>query len=359
VPGTVVNVPLEAFTGADVWLEAVEAIIPLAAERFRPDIVVSQHGADTHAWDPLAHLRVTTTAMGAAARLTDRVVHRYTKDGGWLSTGGGGYDAYRVVPRTWSLVWLAGAHRDPPVATSATWRERWESEAEQYDQAPLPERFDDEPNAGLPPSDLQELAERRSVETLALVRRLVVPTILRAAEDRGWWNANDELARPRRKEADDPDAGGEPELRTLDAEALDRLRLVHGALPVAGAGVATAVARAAARGGAVVVGAVDGDRAVGLAIGVVGEPARILSLGVGPGRRRKGLGRALLARLVEELPGPILAEVGLAERDPIHPLPVETRATIARSLLEGAGFRVSPAPDPIGSADPTAIVARR
>ena len=32
---------------------------------FRPRSIVSQHGADAHAFDPLAHLRVTTTAMGA------------------------------------------------------------------------------------------------------------------------------------------------------------------------------------------------------------------------------------------------------------------------------------------------------
>ena len=98
-----------------------------------------QHGADSHAWDPLAHLRVTTTAMGEAARLVDAVAHRYA-GGRWLATGGGGYDAYRVVPRSWSLVWLAGAHREVPDATPAAWRERWAAEAARYGQAPLPER---------------------------------------------------------------------------------------------------------------------------------------------------------------------------------------------------------------------------
>jgi acetoin utilization protein AcuC len=145
--GTVLNVPLEAFTGAVVWLEAVEAIVPLAAERFRPDIVVSQHGADTHAWDPLAHLRVTTTAMGAAARIVDEVAHRHA-EGRWLATGGGGYDAYRVVPRTWALVWLAGAHRRAPDATPVAWRERWAAEADAFGTPGMPERFDDEPRVG-------------------------------------------------------------------------------------------------------------------------------------------------------------------------------------------------------------------
>ena len=53
------------------WLAAVRTLLPELAAAFGPDVIVSQHGADSHAWDPLAHLRVTTTAMGAAARLVD------------------------------------------------------------------------------------------------------------------------------------------------------------------------------------------------------------------------------------------------------------------------------------------------
>ena len=89
--GTVVNVPFEPLAGETAWLEAVRAVLPPLAAAFGPDLVVSQHGADSHAWDPLAHLRVTTTAMGAAARLVDALTHRHA-GGRWLATGGGGYD---------------------------------------------------------------------------------------------------------------------------------------------------------------------------------------------------------------------------------------------------------------------------
>ena len=145
--GSTVNLPLEPGTGERGWLAALELVLPALAEGFRPDVVVSQHGSDGHAWDPLAHLRLTTTAFGAAARLVDAIAHRWA-GGRWLATGGGGYDAYRVVPRTWALVWLAGAHRDAPERLPDAWRERWSAEADHYGQAPLPERFEDEPNAG-------------------------------------------------------------------------------------------------------------------------------------------------------------------------------------------------------------------
>jgi acetoin utilization protein AcuC len=84
--GTSLNVPLQPGTGEGAWLTAIRSLVPEVAAAFGPDLVVSQHGADSHAFDPLAHLRVTTTAMGEVARLVDAVAHRYA-GGRWLATG--------------------------------------------------------------------------------------------------------------------------------------------------------------------------------------------------------------------------------------------------------------------------------
>jgi acetoin utilization protein AcuC len=162
--GTKVNIPLDAGTGERGWLAALELVLPALADRFRPEVIVSQHGADAHAFDPLAHLRITTTAMGAAAHLIDGLAHRHA-GGRWLSTGGGGYDVYRVVPRTWSLVWLAAAHRDTPAAIDEAWRERWASDAEHHGQAPMPTTFEDAPNAGLARRPMDDALDARAVET--------------------------------------------------------------------------------------------------------------------------------------------------------------------------------------------------
>ena len=99
-------------TGETGWLGAVRELLPELADAFRPDIDRPPARRRSHAWDPLAHLRVTTTAMGAAARLVHELAHRHAR-GRWLATGGGGYDVYRVVPRAWAHVWSAAAHRDP------------------------------------------------------------------------------------------------------------------------------------------------------------------------------------------------------------------------------------------------------
>jgi acetoin utilization protein AcuC len=168
--GTVVNVPLPPNTGDGAWLGAVTSLVPELAAAFRPDVVVSQHGADSHLWDPLAHLRNTVSAMGAAARLVHELAHEHA-GGRWLATGGGGYDAYRVVPRSWALVWLAGAHRDVPAETPEAWRERWAAEGARYGQAPLPTTFDDPPTETSPEI---EAAIRRTVNE---VRTAVLPLL--------------------------------------------------------------------------------------------------------------------------------------------------------------------------------------
>ena len=366
--GTSVNVPLEPGCGEGPWLEAVRTLVPLLASAFGPDLVVSQHGADSHAWDPLAHLRVTTTAMGEAARVVDAVAHRRA-GGRWLATGGGGYDAYRVVPRTWALVWLAGAHREVPGSTPDAWRDRWASEAARYGQSPLPTTFEDSPNAGEAVDGSQEAAEARSRETAAAVLDAVVPGLLVAGVRRGWWSPGGPTP-----DGDAPGAaeGSTPIVRdSVDGSTWARLALAPRVIPPAdpreGHGL-VAAALADASSAAVVTAAVAGDVVVGLCLssrGSIGGSADgrrdIIALGVAPAYRRRGLAGSLLARHVATVGD--RATVGavwtVAERDPFEPLDRATRSGIARRLFERAGFEVRPAGGRVRGVDPLALEAIR
>jgi ribosomal protein S18 acetylase RimI-like enzyme len=354
--GTSVNLPVPPETGEGAWLGAVTSLLPELAATFAPDLVVSQHGADSHAWDPLAHLNVTTTAHGAAARLVDAVAHRHAR-GRWLATGGGGYDTYRVVPRTWALTWLAGAHREVPETTPPAWRERWATEAARYGQAPLPERFDDEPNAGLAVDTAQPAAEERAIAVAALVRRVLVPRLLQVGHDRGWW---DPLAPASAAMPGAARAIGTPTiLPDVDTGTWARLTLAPGVIAPADPQGAHALVLAGLGDGARVAAAVVGSTVVGLAISRVDDATEeLLALGVGPGHRRQGLaGRVLEAHASRERAS--LAQVTLAERDVLEPLDRADRATIARRLLMRAGYRVESAAAPVRSIDPSAIVGRR
>jgi acetoin utilization protein AcuC len=171
--GTKVNIALDPGTGEIGWVEALELALPPLAEAFRPEVIVSQHGADAHAFDPLAHLMVTTTAMGRLARLVDALAHLHAS-GRWLATGGGGYDVYRVVPRVWAHVWLAQSHMAALGELSPGWRERWAADAEQHGQAPIPTSIEDPENAGLPYTSSQAHADGRA----AVIAREVLDGVL-------------------------------------------------------------------------------------------------------------------------------------------------------------------------------------
>ncbi len=359
--GTAVNNPLLPGVGERPWLLVLESLLPELAASFGPDLIVSQHGADSHAWDPLAHLNVTTTAHGAAARLVDAIAHRYA-GGRWLATGGGGYDAYRVVPRTWALTWLAGAHREVPSSTPVEWRERWTGEASRYGQVPLPETFDDEPTVGL-----DEAPAGASVAPMtALVRRVVVPRLVREAVDRGWW---DPLGSPTAQpDVADRGVGSPAVLPRVDAATWDRLSLAPRVVaPTAPAAPADghAIIAAALRDGARVTAALRGTSVVGLVVSRHADlEARtdLLAVGVAPADRRAGLATRMLREHVEGMrPGDVdvVAEVTMAERDAVEPLDVRERVSIAQRLLAGAGFEVDAADAGIRAIDPSAIVGRR
>ncbi len=357
--GTSVNVPMPPGTGEGAWLAAVTRLLPELAATFAPDLIVSQHGADSHAWDPLAHLNVTTTAHGAAARLVDTLAHRHA-GGRWLATGGGGYDVYRVVPRTWALTWLAGAHREVPARTPPGWRDRWAAEAARYGQSPLPERFDDEPNAGLVLDATQAAAEERATGVAALVRRVLVPRLVQVGHDRGWFDPLEPT--PSAMSGSPPVIGTPTILADVDAASWTRLALAPWVIAPADPQRAHALVLAGLADGARVTAAVVGPAVVGLAVSRVdaadATSEDLLAIGVAPDHRRQGLAGAILAAHASgERAG--TAEVTVAERDVLDPLPRQDRAMIARRLLMRAGYRVESAPALIRSVDPAAIIARR
>ena len=122
--GFAVNVALPAGTGDDGWLRALNAVVLPLVRRFSPQILVSQHGCDSHALDPLANLLVSVDGQRRAHATLHALAHEVC-GGQWLATGGGGYELVRVVPRTWThlLAEAAGVPIDPDTDTPQDWRD--------------------------------------------------------------------------------------------------------------------------------------------------------------------------------------------------------------------------------------------
>ena len=122
--GSAVNVALPAGTGDASWLRAFHAIVPPLLRQFRPQVLVSQHGCDTHRLDPLANLELSIDGQRAAHAAIHALAHDLA-GGRWLFTGGGGYELVHVVPRTWThlLAEAAGQPIDPGAQTPVPWRD--------------------------------------------------------------------------------------------------------------------------------------------------------------------------------------------------------------------------------------------
>jgi acetoin utilization protein AcuC len=99
--GSSINLALPPGTDDAGWLQAFGAVVLPAVTAFRPDILVTQCGCDTHHEDPLAALELSIDGQRTAIAALHRLAHRVA-GGKWLALGGGGYGIVRCVPRTWT-----------------------------------------------------------------------------------------------------------------------------------------------------------------------------------------------------------------------------------------------------------------
>lgn len=123
------NVPLDAFTEDESFLYAYRNVIHEIAAYFKPDVILTQNGADAHYYDPLTHLCSTIKIYKEIPKIAHEIAHQYC-NGRWIAVGGGGYDIWRVVPRAWSLIWLEMNNiRDVSGMLPLDWIEEWKDKA--------------------------------------------------------------------------------------------------------------------------------------------------------------------------------------------------------------------------------------
>jgi acetoin utilization protein AcuC len=114
--GTAVNVALPSGTGDAGWLRAFHAVVPQLVAAFQPEVIVSQHGCDSHRADPLTHLNLSVDGQREAASAVGNLAARHCGNR-WIATGGGGYNVLQVVPRSWSHLIAIAAGRPVPLRT--------------------------------------------------------------------------------------------------------------------------------------------------------------------------------------------------------------------------------------------------
>jgi acetoin utilization protein AcuC len=170
--GMAVNIALPPGTQDAGWLRAFHAVVPSLLRRYRPQILFTQCGADSHRLDPLADLRLSVDGQ-RASYLALRELAEELCDGRWVATGGGGYALVEVVPRAWThlLAIATGDPVDPATPTPPAWRKLAKQRRPQFD---LPLRMTDDADVSYQP--WQPTGEPDPVDrAIAATRRAVFP----------------------------------------------------------------------------------------------------------------------------------------------------------------------------------------
>lgn len=159
--GYSVNVPLLPYTDDGLYLDVFERVVLPSIDRFKPDILVTQLGTDSHFQDPLAHLNLTTHGYA-------RMIHSFRDlDLPWLALGGGGYNV-NTTARIWANAY--GIMSDQPLADEipAAW-------AAQYGPTHLHDR--DAPRVG---RRERALAREHAETQIAELERLLLSSLPRS-----------------------------------------------------------------------------------------------------------------------------------------------------------------------------------
>jgi len=159
--GYAVNIPLAPGAGDDAYERAFDKMILPLLKAYRPDVLVTQLGADAVLGDVVANLRLSLAGF-------ERCVKAFRSlDFPWIALGGGGYDVANVV-RAWTMVW--GAIMDRELAEEIP--PHWMTEAAVYGVAASRLRGSGEltSSPGRVLSDLDETLEYLERQVLAKLK---------------------------------------------------------------------------------------------------------------------------------------------------------------------------------------------
>ncbi len=100
--GTAINIAVSKNARDHEWLQSIHAVVPAVLQKFAPELIISQHGADPHRLDPLTDLELSMDAMALAYHSMSAWAEQFA-NGKWVALGGGGYEP-SGVSRAWTHV---------------------------------------------------------------------------------------------------------------------------------------------------------------------------------------------------------------------------------------------------------------
>lgn len=157
--GYSVNIPLAPYTQDADWHAAFDEVIPPLVRAFKPDVLFTQLGIDTHFQDPLTHLALTTQGFNSAVVKLGVLASEIGK---WVAVGGGGYDL-SAVARSWTMALATMASHELPADIPTG-----------FDSLQNLTKFADTPPAASEDRYINEI-RAHNLGTLSEIRSLILP----------------------------------------------------------------------------------------------------------------------------------------------------------------------------------------
>ncbi|MHB1389702.1 MAG: acetoin utilization protein AcuC [Thermoleophilia bacterium] len=170
--GTAVNLPLAPGTSDEIFLAAFDELVPPLIGAFKPDIIVTQNGCDGHWDDPLTHLSLTLSGYRQLWQRLHALAHE-NSSGRWLATGGGGYQAFLVVPRAWTALMAQMAGVQLPEELPREWCQS----CARHSGAPAPRFLSRDDTAPVAEMALLEPARLAARDGVARIREQIFPIL--------------------------------------------------------------------------------------------------------------------------------------------------------------------------------------
>ncbi|MHA1378843.1 MAG: acetoin utilization protein AcuC [Candidatus Helarchaeota archaeon] len=170
--GYSVNIPVLPYTFEEPYLKALKEIVIPIAKKYKPEIIISQLGVDTHFSDPLTNLLLTTGTYQKIAKILYDLTNEVC-DGKWLALGGGGYSP-DIVGKSWTIYFAQMANFKIPEEVPESWRTL---SKEMIGKSPTRFFIDKEnPLVRLSDND-QELVKSKMDDIISKIKQVIFPIL--------------------------------------------------------------------------------------------------------------------------------------------------------------------------------------
>ncbi|MHA1783928.1 MAG: acetoin utilization protein AcuC [Candidatus Helarchaeota archaeon] len=168
--GYCVNIPILPYTFEEPYLKILKEVVAPILKAYKPEVLITQLGADTHFTDPLTMLLLSTNTYREIAKFIHGITHDACNDK-WIALGGGGYSP-DIVGKSWMVYFAEMAEKSFPEELPEKWIAYAKELGIKVQNDVVIDEFDVEKR--LKPDDANQISEKTD-ELIDTIKEIIFP----------------------------------------------------------------------------------------------------------------------------------------------------------------------------------------